>query len=345
MSVCFNCSLVARMDLGGEVVVYSPQSYLIHRVHQAIPEATGHFHTTVTLAIDSFRRFIQDLPEKINLTLAEREHLHVAHIAPTEQYGPDLLGKTRPLSQWLHLVDDSPLLKVLKNETLAVHFQPIFDIASKSIFGYECLSRGIDAQQKVVPPVALINEARETDLIFNLDRLMREKCLHAAHDADIDSHIFINFVPTAVYNPEFCLRSTVAWVEKLKLDPAKIVFEVVETEKIGDSAHLLKILNFYRDTGFKIALDDVAAGYSGLLQLLTIRPDIMKIDREVVDGIHENPDKQTIFRAMMNVAQDYGITTLAEGIEQQAELDFLRENKVSLAQGYLLGKPQASTIA
>ena len=306
MGACANCSLTDRLFMSGEVVLFSATSYLLHRLEgflDAYAPVQRH-HATLSVQVPRFKDFVQALSSGLELTDAERNRLHLAHLAPGEGYGPDLLSKTRSLAQWARLTEDDLLLDILRREALAIHFQPIVDLRTNSLYGFECLTRGINARGDLVPPGRLLDTARHTDMLFNLDRLMREKALRAGHAAQIKEHLFINFVPTAVYNPNFCLKSTVAWVESLQLDPTKIIFEVVETEAIQDNSHLLSILKYYRACGFKIALDDVAAGYSGLLQLLTIRPDIMKIDRQVIDGIHADAEKQSLLRAMMGVARD-----------------------------------------
>ncbi len=340
MSFCSKCSIVKRMEEGGEVVLYSPQPYIISRLEASDlgADSSKLHHTTLVLKVTCFREFVQNLNRSVSLTQAEQEHLHIAHVAPGEAYGPDLLSKVRPLAQWVYSTENSRLLKILRDESLTVHFQPVVDLDRNRLYGYECLSRGV-ADGSLVSPGLLIQDARKMDLLFNLDLLMRKTCLKSASNADIEDHLFINFLPSAVYNPEFCLRETTKLIDSLQIDPKRIVFEVVETEQVEDSSHLIKILNYYRDAGYKIALDDVAAGYSGLLQLLMLRPDIMKIDRAIIDGIHLDEAKQTIFKAMMIIANDYGIDTLAEGIETREDLDYLKANGVSMGQGYYLGKP------
>jgi len=154
----------------------------------------------------------------------------------------------------------------------------------------------------------------------------------------------INFIPTSIYDPEYCLNSTVKWANQLEFDPSQIVFEVVETEFVKDQKHLKKILEYYRSKGFQIALDDVGEGYSSLNMLIELKPDIIKIDRNIIDGIDKNELKQSVYRALFNLAKEHDITVLAEGVETKGELQTINSIGVDLVQGYYFAKPCAEPI-
>lgn len=97
-----------------------------------------------------------------------------------------------------------------------------------------------------------------------------------------ENKVFINFIPTSIYSPQFCLKSTIQLAHELHIDPAQLVFEVVETEKVDDIEHLKTILAYYRDRGFEYALDDVGEGYSTLEMLAELKPKYMKLDMKYV---------------------------------------------------------------
>ena len=128
-------------------------------------------------------------------------------------------------------------------------------------------------------PDVLFTKSKRNDHNFKLDRLCRESALKTAATKKIAQKVFINFIPTSIYDPKFCLKSTEKWAKQLEFDPSQIVFEVVETEKVSDQNHLKKILEYYREKGFQIALDDVGEGYSSLNMLIELEPDIIKVDR------------------------------------------------------------------
>jgi EAL domain-containing protein (putative c-di-GMP-specific phosphodiesterase class I) len=117
---------------------------------------------------------------------------------------------------------------------------------------------------------------------------------------------------------------------------------VIETEKVRSTEHLSTILESYRASGFRVALDDVGSGYSTLNLLPELRPDIIKIDRELVDHVDRDKFKQAIVSKLIALAKQLDIQVVAEGIERQEELEFLAEHDVDYVQGYLLGRPAAT---
>ena len=155
----------------------------------------------------------------------------------------------------------SPLAGILELREIVTWFQPILDRAG-SVWGYECLMRAFTAEGETISPGQLIAWARQENLLFMLDRVCRETHIAsaAAAAADEDVHFLINFLPSVIYRPEFCLRTTVAALEGTHLRPERVIFEVVETERVEDHAHLRAILQYYRDAGFKFALDDMGGG-------------------------------------------------------------------------------------
>jgi len=249
---------------------------------------------------------------------------------------------TRTLGEWFALLDAEFLTRVLDEKALTTHFHPIWDLSTRSHFGWECLSRGVAPDGSLIPPAKLFGTAREAGLSFPLDRLARQTALRNAQHARLPGKLFINFVPTAIYDPVFCLRTTVSLAHELGLDPAQIVFEVVESEQVDDEAHLKRIVDYYRQQGFLIALDDVGSGYSSLNLVAALRPDILKVDAAIVRDLDRDETHQSVFRALAGIAADTGALLLAEGVETKAEFDVAQALGATLGQGYLWGRPTAS---
>jgi EAL domain-containing protein (putative c-di-GMP-specific phosphodiesterase class I) len=181
-------------------------------------------------------------------------------------------------------------------------------------------------------------------MLFYLDRACRETSLKTAAVKNISSKVFINFIPTAIYDPHHCLASTVKWAKQLDFNPKNIIFEVIESDHVADLDHLKNILDYYKSQGFMVALDDVGSGYSSLNMIAKLLPDIVKIDREIITHIDTNTVNQSIFRAIVQIAHENNIVVLAEGIERAEEVAFCRANGADLAQGYYFGKPNAEPI-
>ena len=210
---------------------------------------------------------------------------------------------------------------------------------SKEVYGYESLLRASNPLE-FISPGKLFQVANQTGLHSLLDRRAREEAIKAREGKIVPGiKSFINFLPSTIYNPDFCLRHTFKIVEKYKINPADLVFEVVETEKILDVDHLKNVLNQYKKEGMKVALDDVGSGFSSLDMLELLQPDYVKIDRSYISFCDQDDEKKKFLTEANERAHSLGILTLAEGIERVEEFEFCQSLGYDFAQGYLVGKP------
>lgn len=247
--------------------------------------------------------------------------------------------RARTLDRWLSLLDADALLDILEHRRFISWFQPILAADTGAVIGHEALLRGQRQDGSLMFPGEILSTAADNDLLFQVDRQARETALHSAAAQCLDGQIFINFIPTAIYDPVHCLQSTVGWAKNLGIAPDRIVFEVVETERVDDIEHLKRILDFYRTSGYRVALDDVGSGYASLNLLAQIRPDIIKVDMEIIRHIDTDPGRQTVFRALIGIARELDIQVLAEGIETPGELAHVVAEGADLLQGYLFARP------
>lgn len=300
------------------------------------------------LAIDvkSPKDFFEKYAKNIEATFSqmEQDEIKVFVEKCKEELTINNVLKSKPLNLYVNYILDSPFFDILENESLTSYFQPIIDMKTKEIFAYEMLTRGVLPNGDLMYPNDLFSKSTRYNTNFKLDKLCRESALKTAAIKKVSSKIFINFIPTSIYDPEFCLKSTVKWAKQLEHDPKNIVFEVVETENIKDKEHLKKILDYYRKEGFLIALDDVGEGYSSLNMLIDIKPDIIKIDRNIIDRIDEDKMKQSVYKALQRISEENNIKLLAEGVERAQELNTLEELGVDYVQGYYFARPSAEPI-
>jgi EAL domain-containing protein (putative c-di-GMP-specific phosphodiesterase class I) len=228
---------------------------------------------------------------------------------------------------------------MMEEKRLTSWFQPIVNCQNPDeVFAFEALLRGNDNGQLVFPN-RILEVARGAGLLFQLDRAARLSSIAQAARWGMKCHVFINFTPTSIYDPVNCLRSTVQAVDELGLRREQVIFEVVESEHVGDVDHLKTILDYYRASGFRVALDDVGSGYSSLKMLGQLRPDFIKIDRELISGVHEDDFKALIARKLLETSHELGLKSVAEGVETAEEYQWLRENGADYVQGYFFAKP------
>lgn len=254
------------------------------------------------------------------------------------------LLRAEPMTEFVPR-QDSPLAGLLEARALETWFQPVVDGRSETVVGHECLVRAHHPEDgRLISPGELIGWARDENLLFMFDRVCREIHIARAAASGVgDDHLFlVNFLPSVIYEPEFCLRTTVGAIEGTGLRPEQIVFEVVETEAIDDHDHLHDILCYYRKHGFQVALDDLGAGYSGLSLMADLDPDLIKIDRGVVARADRSEGHAEVCRAIIGLARSRGRRVLAEGIETASQRDFMRTLGVDMMQGYFFGRPAAA---
>jgi EAL domain-containing protein (putative c-di-GMP-specific phosphodiesterase class I) len=255
------------------------------------------------------------------------------------------LATMQPLATLFARTEGEWFTALLRDNRLTSHFQPIVHAGEPGrVFAHECLLRGVNSEGNLISPARLYEAARDANLMFALDRAARLTAISQAVLHGLDersSRLFINFNPTSIYNPVFCLRSTIAAIEKTKLSPDRIVFEIVESDEVDDIDHLVRIAEFYRDAGFRVALDDLGSGFGSLNLLSRIKPDFIKLDMQLIRQVDEDPYKAGIVSKILEMAQTLGVATVAEGIETTAEYRWLLDHGADYMQGYLFARPES----
>ncbi|NOU83050.1 EAL domain-containing protein [Paenibacillus sp. LMG 31459] len=254
-------------------------------------------------------------------------------------------GARITLERWLTLdqlkvrFSSENLVSIIMSHDFCSHMQPIVNF-SEEIIGFELLLRPLP-QGNHFQPYELFEIARRTGFHSFLDRAARISAIETSTRM-LPKGIkrFINFLPSSIYNPKYCLTHTFETIQRLDQNPEDYVFEVVETEKINDMPHLRAIFAEYRQQGMLVALDDVGAGYSTVEVMSSLQPDYVKIDRDLISFCDQNKDKQNVLRDIISRAGDFGAKVLAEGIERREEFLFCRDLGMDLGQGYLFGKPE-----
>jgi EAL domain-containing protein (putative c-di-GMP-specific phosphodiesterase class I) len=215
-------------------------------------------------------------------------------------------------------------------------FQPIVDLGSDRVWGYEALVRGPNGESAYSVLSQVTDEIR-----YRFDQAARVLAIETAGRlfAGRDLRLSINFMPNAVYEPTACIQKSLAAARRVDFPHRNLMFEFTENERMEDAAHVQKIVEAYRKFGFWTALDDFGAGYAGLGLLSRLQPDLIKIDMELLRDIHLSRAKQVIVAGIVGIARELDITVLAEGVENADELTVLRAAGISLFQGYHFAKP------
>lgn len=225
---------------------------------------------------------------------------------------------------------------------ISMAFQPIVDVEAGTVFAHEALVRGAGGEGAGFV-LSQVSEASR----YAFDQTCRAKAIDLAAKleiADKGAYLSINFLPNAVYEPRACIRSTFAAAVKAGFPLNRIIFEFTEVERL-DVDHILNILKSYREMGFKTAIDDFGAGWSGLGLLNMFTPDIVKLDMDLIRNIHQRRESRVIISHTLRMLEDLGVTAVCEGVETAEEYNVLRDLGVRHMQGYLLARPMFEGLA
>lgn len=219
-------------------------------------------------------------------------------------------------------------------------FQPIVDLEVGNIHSYEALVRGLNGESAG----SVIGRVTD-ELVYRFDQACRVKAIELASQLEMREPLSINFMPNAVYEPEACIQATMDACKRMGWPTQRINFEITETELVQDRQHLRGIIDAYRAMGFTTALDDFGNGYANLDLLTDLRPDILKIDRELVRDCDHDRRRQALLKAVIGLAGELEVKLVAEGIEREAEALWLRDHGIYLQQGFFFARPALEALS
>ncbi|HTW20515.1 MAG TPA: EAL domain-containing protein [Mycobacteriales bacterium] len=233
---------------------------------------------------------------------------------------PDTLDQVDSGDRIRSVIDDPDMLSVV--------FQPIFDLQTNQVSAVEALARFEVAPYRA--PNIWFDDAARLGLGVELELLAAAKAVSYIDRLPEGVDLTINAGPEAVLSGR---------LRKLLVPSSRIVLELTEHTMVDDYPRLISALQSMRQAGIRVSIDDTGAGYSSLTHILRLAPDFIKLDRDLVTGIDVDPVRRALAASLVTFACGTGAQIIAEGVEDQAELDTLRNLGVHFAQGYHLGHP------
>jgi EAL domain-containing protein (putative c-di-GMP-specific phosphodiesterase class I) len=228
----------------------------------------------------------------------------------------------------------------MRNIDFSIAFQPIVDCLESKIFGYEALVRGGDEQNadSIIKTISANHR-------YSFDQQCRDRAIQQAVRLGMqDKFLSINFLPNAINRPETCIRSTIEAAQRFGFPIKNIIFEFTEVEKIRNIETIKQVINSYKSLGFKTAIDDFGAGYAGLGLLADFQSNIVKIDMALIRNIDHDIVRQTILTHSLSMLKQLNIDVIAEGIESQQEMRWLRTAGVRYMQGFYFARPLTNAL-
>ena len=231
----------------------------------------------------------------------------------------------------------SAISAVIEAGWLTPVYQPIIDLATGNVTGYEGLVR-VPKESTFAHTGALFDAAEAAGRVQDLDRAALEVVLRGAVAVSENLDLNVNVSPRSLESPEFNATVFLAILKRHNVAPERVVLELTEREAIRDPERLRTAMQAVQRAGVRIAADDVGAGNAGLRLLSQFKFDVVKIDLSLVHGARED-QTMSVLTSLVQMADRWGAITIAEGVETPAQLRTIRRLGISAAQGYLLGRP------
>ncbi len=237
---------------------------------------------------------------------------------------------------------ESHMNLAIQNGELLLHFQPIIQTGDETLIGGEALLRWKSSEFGFLPPNEFITFAEENGMINQFGEwVIREVCRQCKvwRESGLDNvTISINLSPLQFNQPAF-IPMIAGILKESNVNPNFITFELTESMLMVDSDNMLNKLNRLKNLGIRLSIDDFGTGYSSLNYLKRFPLDTLKIDQSFVKDLPENKDSCAIVNAILALSQALNLTTIAEGVEFEAQKQFLSQTSCDAIQGFYFSKP------
>jgi EAL domain-containing protein (putative c-di-GMP-specific phosphodiesterase class I) len=217
-------------------------------------------------------------------------------------------------------------------DSLWMAFHPIVRPRDSYVYGYEALLR--TDERNLPHPGAVVDAAERLGRLLELGRVVRERAARVISESDDDTVFFLNLHPKELTDPALASKS-----DPLAKVASRVVFEITEREPLERINDLPNRVSALRSLGYRIALDDMGAGYAGLTSFSLLEPEIVKLDMALIRDLDTNPTRQRIVESMTALCQDLSIEVVAEGVETVGERQALTDLGCELLQGFLFARP------
>jgi diguanylate cyclase (GGDEF)-like protein/PAS domain S-box-containing protein len=236
------------------------------------------------------------------------------------------------------LVQD--LRRAFPSDQFAMHYQPIVDLATTTVVGFEALMRWEHPGRGMVPPAVFIPLAEQSDLVLELGTFALQSAIEAASswsrsgDPSNWPYVSVNLSARQFYDPTLVASIEHALYEN-DLGPERLIIEVTESVALANVAETMNVIDYLNRLGVGFALDDFGTGYSSLSYLALMRPRVIKIDQSFISPAFESARNDTLLEAIVSLGQNLNMSVLAEGIETQGQYIRLCCFGCELGQGFL----------
>jgi diguanylate cyclase (GGDEF)-like protein/PAS domain S-box-containing protein len=330
--------LLRHMDSDADIAVVADR--ILARLAEPFALAEHELVVTPSLGIALYPNDGEDYDTLIRNADAAMYHAKESGRNTYRFYTADMNVRAREI-----LAVENQLRRALERNEFVLHYQPQVEISTGRIIGAEALIRWQHPERGLLGPAEFIPLAEERGLIAPIGQwVLREACRQnkAWQDAGLSSiEVAVNLSAVQFYQREL-VDNIAAMLDQYTLEPHWLALEVTESIIVQNVDSTVRTMSALEQMGLKLAIDDFGTGYSSLSYLKRFSADKLKIDRSFVADVPGDPDDSAITRAIINLARNLNLRVIAEGVETQAQWDFLRAEGCDEVQGYLVSRPVAA---
>jgi EAL domain-containing protein (putative c-di-GMP-specific phosphodiesterase class I) len=226
---------------------------------------------------------------------------------------------------------------LIRDEEFFHHFQPIYNIRDWVIIGREVLFRSKEFDSPEIP----FSLAKKEKQLYELDSRSIHKAVSTYHMAGVsrsEGKLFVNAFPSTILNKNFP-TFIISIMSKFNVSSNQLVIEISETERINNFRELSDSVNFLKENGIEIALDDVGKGLDNVQKIIELNPDFIKLDKYFTVDLYKSKKKQNFVQFLQNYCDEFNSHLILEGLEKPIDVAFAKVLGIKYAQGYALAKP------
>lgn len=262
-------------------------------------------------------------------------------------------GESPKLEDFLHLESADSFIRrhstkwierLIADKRYFSVMQPIVNAQDGRIHGYEFLLRGLKTNGDPIPPLELFDNA-DAELRRQLDYCGFLSAIDTAEAFGIQERVFVNVLPQTVSHHDKEFEAVLDRVEQAGIRPERVVFEIVESEKIVDMEALQRVIQFCRWAGYRIALDDFGSGFNNLVTMIGLKPDYIKLDQGLISQMAGESATWNLVANMIDAARQAGVLVIAEGVEDEKTARLLRTLGADFLQGFHIGRPAREPVS
>lgn len=300
---------------------------------------TGHQEIEITVCVG-----VAEFPESASNAIELINNAEIVLFKAKSTGGNEIQYFDAPIiHDFLHHIQIENMLKgAMSQKQFSLFYQPQYDVESGRLRGVEALIRWKDENGKLISPAEFIPIAEKNGSIVSIGAWVVEEALrtYAEWRDKFGVHLIMSINISAIqYKRKDFVSNVISLMEKYEIESKEIEFEITESVLIDDFAEVIEKMNLLREYGIRVSLDDFGTGFSSLSYLKGLPIDTLKIDKSFIDTVITDDSTRIITESIVSMVKKLGFETVAEGVETEAQYEYLRDIHCDNIQGFYLGKP------